>query len=301
MVKILIVGSGGFIGKNLLERVGKKEDEIVGYTHKKLDISDYKQCDTIIKKEKPEVIINAAVYGGYPYQKDKLLIWDTNFYGAVNLLKTSIKNKVKLFIQTGSNSEYGIRKDKNLLKEKDNSNPSDEYSHTKLLASKYCQLSALSQNKTKILVLRIFSAYGYYEKETRLMPQLMLSSINKKTAKLDNPKNVRSYTFIKDICNAYQMAINKQKELETGSIFNIASDKQSTLEDVVYIMREIDPKFKFEWSPNKEHREADYALNWHADITKAKRQLGWKPKYNLKTGMVETYNWFKVNNYGKSR
>ncbi len=291
-LKILVDGAGGFIGQNLVELLAKGHD-VIGLGHREFDIT---QKLKFPKDIKPDVVIHTATYGVYPFQKDESLAWKTNVDGIKNLLDACIDSSVPLLINTGTCTEYGLRTDTNPLKETDRPyNLSDPYSITKEKATQYCIESA-DKSSTKIVTLRIFTPYGYHERETRLIPYVILSALNRKKAMLNNPHSTRSFVFVEDVAEAYSKTIESRDRLKSGSLINIGAERQRSTGDVAAIMKKISPDFEYEWNNKLDQRVYDRATNWEADIARANKWIGWKPRYSLEEGIRKTYEWFKERN-----
>ncbi len=286
--KVLVTGAGGFVGKNVVESLSRSF-EVIGFSHKDLDICDMDAVLSKIKSINPDVVINCAVYGGYHYQKDDEKIYGVNCIGAKNLLDACIACRVPLFIQTGSSSEYGF-KDKP-MQEDMKAEPNSAYAEAKAKATDYCHEKR--SGPTKTVVLRLFSVYGYYEVEHRLIPQIIRHSIEKTAVILGSPDAVRDFVFIEDVCAAFEAVIRKGDAIESGSVFNVGSGKEYKLKDVIEVYKEIDPELKVSWNNNMGREERDRAVCWQADISKISRVLGWEPKHTLEEGLRLTTMWFR--------
>ena len=288
-LRILIDGAQGFIGQNLVEFL-LKDYNVMGVGHKEFDVS---QKLRFPKNFRPDVVIHTATYGVYPSQKDKEQAWKTNMDGIKNLLEACISANVPLLINTGTCSEYGIRRDTNPLKETDAPvDLPDAYSITKAEATKYC-IAHANNPSTKIITLRLFTPYGYHERQTRLIPYTILCALNHTKALLNNPNSTRSHVFIEDVVSAYSKTVKYQDKLKSGSIFNIGSAMQRSNSDVTSIVKSINPEFEYEWNNRLDQRVPDKATNWRSDITQARKLLRWKPDHTLEEGIKKTYDWFK--------
>lgn len=306
--KILITGGAGFIGANFaykfldlgynvnliekketnLWRIEKIKEKIkINY----LDIRNYDELEPFIKKLNPEIILHFATYGAYQAkQQDVKKTIDTNLLGTVNLINACSKIKFKCFINTGTNSEYGI-KDKP-MKEDDLLEPDNLYGITKAAATMYCQYIAKKLD-LPIVTMRPFAVYGYFEEKERLVPTVIKSCLTNTKLKLSSPSSVRDFIFIEDIISAYLVVIKNIQKIK-GEIFNIGTGKQNTIEEVINLVKEIThSKVKPEYGQIK---PAQYEpKNWVADISKIKNILGWQPQHSLKEGLKKDIEWFKKN------
>jgi nucleoside-diphosphate-sugar epimerase len=305
--KILITGATGFIGANLTRYFLKNGSSIFIFMRRTsdkwrihdiskdiseylVDLTDAAKLGRLIKKIKPDIIIHTASHGGYPFQRDRERIIKNNFNGTVNLINACSYIDFELFINTGSSSEYGIKSKP--TKETDILEPVSDYGISKAAATLYCHTVSKKENRP-VVTFRLFSPYGYYEAETRLIPSLILSCLKSQNPKLSSLDSVRDFIFIEDILDAYKKAIECKDDIR-GEIFNIGFGEQHTVGEVAQdIIKLIDNRVRPEWGKVKNPRqEPKY---WQADISRAKRLLKWKPKYNLRDGLEKNIKWFRKN------
>jgi nucleoside-diphosphate-sugar epimerase len=246
-----------------------------------------------VRKVKPDVVIHTACYGGYPSEKNNYKMLNVNLNGTINIVDASISSNVPLVINTGSSSEYG--KKSKPMKESDTINPETDYGISKALSTIYCTFKG--SHETKILTLRLFSPYGYYERGSRLIPYMLLSCLRGSRIYLSSPSNVRDFIFIEDVINAYKLSILKRNKISSGSVFNIGYGKQYKIIDIVKIVSKVSGKLlEVNWH-RTQNRSGDGVKIWQADIEKVNNILGWKPKTNIEDGISKTFSWIK-NNFG---
>lgn len=307
-LKIVITGATGFIGSNLVlhfERLGhdvypigrkgsnpwrlahaQKEKKIVY-----LDLQERENAFSTMKKIKPDVVIHTAAYGVYGSQKDREKIYNVNLMGTMNLLDACIDSKVHSFINTGTVSEYG-NSDKPMV-ETDRLRPETDYAISKALATKYCMFRGNAG--TKVLTLRLFSPYGYYEDAARLVPYVLASGMRGDKMRMSSPSNVRDFVFIEDVAAAYSSSIVNMDKVESGDVINIGFGKQSSVGDVVKIVEKtLGKKLDINWGESG-GRPGDNFRMWQADITKAQKVIGWRPITSLESGITKTAAWIKEN------
>ena len=308
-LKIRIIGGTGFIGSNLVHffhregyevgttirvdsNVWRVSDLLTEINSFKLDITDREKINEVFILFKPDIVINTIAYGGYHFETDSERILNSNFYGTVNLVESYIKSNAEILINTGSSSEYGFKD--HPMSEQDILEPLGSYAVSKVAATLYSRSRSLESNR-KIVTLRLFSAYGEFEEPHRLVPYLIYSSIKAKSAKLNNPNNVRDFIYVRDICDAYRSLIERQGNVGLGEIFNLGSGKESRVGEIVNLIEIISrQKLNVEWQ-NVYERVGDKAVHWLAEMSKMNDILKWKPKYSLEKGLSATYSWFREN------
>ena len=306
--KIIITGATGFVGSNLARYFAGQNNEIhlllrsSSNTWRIADIMDDinvhqadltapAELERVVTSVRPDIILHTAVYGGHPFQNDTDKIFDANLRGTINLVKACRSLDYELFVNTGSSSEYGVKRQP--VAETDICEPGEDYGVSKTAASLYCQMAARRDRKP-IITFRLFSPYGSYDDATRLIPSVIISCLNGRTPTVSSPIFVRDYIYIRDIVSAYEKAIETSHRQSPGEIFNVGSGKQQTVGDVVqYIVQLVDKNIQPEWgSPGKRQNEPQV---WQADVSKAESLLGWKPRYSIEQGLGETVEWFRKN------
>jgi len=300
----LITGATGFIGCCLLRRLVNNDEKVHIIIRKEAklwrikdildkatyhisDLSDPGELEKIVAIAHPDIVYHLAAYGAYSYQNEPDKIVRTNILGTWNLLKAASVIDYELFVNTGSSSEYGFKK--NPMKETDLLEPASCYAVAKCSQTLLCSHIA-REEKQPIVTLRPFSVYGPYEERTRFIPALMKSLYNKIPLKLVSPEIARDQIYADDVVDAY-LLIDRLKKFP-GEIFNIGTGTQSTIKDVVETAVKVTGRTTdFKWGGMRQ-RMWDTA-NWTADITKAGKLLGWRPKIDLEKGLSSTWEWFK--------
>lgn len=305
--KVLITGATGFVGTSLVRRFlteGSRvavsvrresdrwriKDVLKDVSIHTVDLTQASLVRKAVARIRPEIIIHTAVYGGYVYQQDIKKIFDVNMMGTVYLLNACKERGFSFFLNTGSSSEYGLKN--HPIKECEAPEPVTGYGVSKAASTLYCQ-SVARKDRLPIATLRLFSPYGYFEDPSRLVPDAVVSCLRKKTVKLSSPHNVRDFIFIEDVVDAYVKAIEKNNII-SGEVLNIGSGRQHSVGEIVKNIVDLTgAEVKLEW--NKIHNPRLEPLRWQADISKAKRLLGWAPRHNLRQGLEKTIRWFAKN------
>ena len=306
---ILITGATGFVGANLVRyfvsknikiniilRKDSKKWRIKDIINKTdffyADLKDEKKLQKIINVIKPKTIFHLAAHGAYSYQSDFKTIKTTILDGTMNLLNACKKHNFNIFINTGSSSEYGFKKEK--MSETNVLVPNSYYSAFKSAATLYCQFESLKSN-LPIITVRPFHVYGPYEEPTRLIPTLMRDLIQNNKSKLVSPHISRDLIHIDDVIDFYIM-IAKKYNLR-GEIFNLGFGKKTTIKQIYDYLKGItNSKISSNWNSLK-NRSWDQT-QWYSDMSHTKKKLGWSPKIGYKKGLYKTLTWYK-NFYNK--
>lgn len=307
--KVFITGATGFIGSNIVLHLVSKKDYDVHIIHRStselwrikdvlplitshvVDITDLKTLTRIICKVKPNIIFHFANIGVYDgHERDQETMLKVNLLGTINLIQAAHTVPYEVFINTGSSSEYGAKE--KIMSEDDFCEPQGIYAITKLAATLYARDYARKVGKP-IVTLRLFTPYGQYDHDKRLVPYLIESILKKQKIFLNKKYTVRDFVYIDDVVDAYFKTVKYKKNI-AGEIINIGSGIQTSVEDIVKILQKVTKNsLDISWN-NKIIR---YESNvWRANITKAKNLIKWSPQYKIRDGLEKTYTLYK-NNY----
>ena len=297
--RVIITGAAGFIGANLIRKLLEFDIEIYGIVRKETDLWRLEDMQTEInfvqadlnelqktRKEisaiKPNYVFHLAVCRQNTDWKELI---QTNIAGTVNVLESTKSNHLKRFVQIGSSMEYG--RANTAFREESLIQPTTFYGASKAAATLFTQQFARS-NQTPFFVLRMFYVYGYMEPDQRLIPVATKAALFDKTLDLTDAKYCRDFVFIDDAVDACLRATSAEP-IDDG-ILNIASGKQWTNEAVVSMIEEVTGRTIRRNNGQYPPRNWDHT-NWVADISEAKRRLGWTPKHSLKQGLTKTIKW----------
>jgi UDP-glucuronate 4-epimerase len=313
-MKVLVTGAAGFIGSHLSERllddgwtvVGVdnfddfydpqiKRRNIKGCLKNKnfrlieADIRDAAAMDKAVGDGVEIVVHLAAKAGVRPSIEQPVLYADVNVNGTAVLLQTVKKHKIKRFIFGSSSSVYGNNK-KVPFSENDNVDfPISPYAATKkageLICHTYHYLYGIS-----ITCLRFFTVYG-----PRQRPDL---AIHKFAKLIEQGKPIpiygdgtmmRDFTYIDDIIDGTVAAMGK---CTSFNIYNLGESSPVSVNDlVVEIEKALGKKAVKKYLPP----QPGDVERTYADITKAVRELGYKPRTTIKQGLAEFVEWLRQN------
>ncbi len=258
------------------------------YTFFKANIANKEELFSIISKEKPSKIINLAAQAGVRYSLENPFIYEeSNLKGFLNILEACREFKIKDLIYASSSSVYGANT-KIPFSETDRvDTPISLYAATKKsneeMAFVYHHLFGLN-----VTGLRFFTVCGPYGRPDMAMFSFTKDVIEGNTIKLfNNGKMKRDFTFVSDIVDGILLALDKSYPCE---IFNLArGESRELVEFVKEIENSSGKKAKTELFPLQ---QGDVLIT-SADISKAKKLLGYNPKKSIKEGVLEFVNWYK--------
>ena len=305
--KILVTGGTGFIGSAIVNKLINQGCFVnIFFLSKKFiwRVEDKSNCKffrfdlrnpykvkRFIQNLKPEIIFHLA--GDINPIRDLNYLnksFSTNFNGTKNLLQSLNKYEYDLFINTGSGEEYG---NINIpFKETDREKPVSPYSASKVATTYLCQMLANTFDKP-IITVRPFLAYGPKQISRGFIPSLIFSGIEKKKIALTLCEQTREFLYIDDLVDAYISLANNFKKVRKMGIFNLGTEKEIKLLDIVNLIRKKlkDTKFMIGDRPYK----AGEPMHFCASIDKINKAIGWAPKWNFEDGINITIKWWQNN------
>ena len=305
--RYFITGGSGFVGSNIVRTLVQVGAHVALFVRsKKLNwrLSDLKGITTIYEgdilhtnftsvfaRERPTVIFHLAAYGTMPQERKFDDMVDVNVKGLARMLSSAQGSTIRLFVNTGSSSEYGPKEKK--MRESDTISPVNDYGVTKARATLLCQKTARNSSFS-IVTLRLFSPYGYFEQPTRFIPSVIRSAITGLPLFATSALFVRDFVFIEDVVRAYLYAAQRSDSTVNGHSINIGSGCQHSLGDVVSCVEKIiKKKLDVRWEAKSCQQRQIEPKRWEADIVKAEQLLGWKPRVSLESGLEKTIAWMK--------
>ncbi len=306
-MKILVTGGAGFIGSNVVDRYIESGYDVIvvdnlstGFKHNvnskakfyELDIRD-KKLENIFREEKPDIVNHHAAQISVPVSvKDPELDASVNVIGFLNILQNCVKYKVKkvIFISSGGAiygeaSEYPTTENYSPL-------PLSPYAINKYVSEKYLYFYH-HQYGLNYTVLRYANVYGPRQipyGEAGVVSIFITNFRDGKQSYLyafeDEPDGmIRDYVFVKDVVEANVLALTN-RDLE---FFNIGTGKEIT---TGYLYREISKQMNKNVEPVRAGARPGDIRRSCLNIEKARKLLGWKPKFLLEEGIQETINFF---------
>jgi len=304
-LKILIIGSGGFLGgwvKNLLQNSNEHLiEEIPGKNF--VDITKEDEFDSFIKSSKPDIVINCAAFvGGIAYgYKYPSKILNLNSKMALNLYSVLNKNNVNLLINPISNCAYP--KHLTTYKEEDFfSGPPHESVYNYAVAKRlFVNLGNSYQkefkfNSVNVILSNMYGQDDHFDIErshalgalVKKICDAKISGINKVEI-WGSGKPIREWLHVSDGARALIMSTYLSKG---HHFFNVGVNKGISIKDLALEIKNA-AKWDGEFTYNLE--KPDGVLEKKVDGSNGKKFIKWEPEVDLKSGIKDTVEWYFKN------
>lgn len=305
-MKILVTGGAGFIGSHLVDALVRKKHRVfvidnlsTGFKKNvnskakffKVDLTDHKKIENIIKKERPEVIFHlAAQIDLRKSVEDPLLEVKNNILASINLIDVACRCKVKKFIFSSTGGALFGDTKLRPTSEKLEPWPVSPYGVGKLTIEKYLYYS-WRVHGLKFIALRYPNVYGPRQNpfgEVNVIAIFLRKMLRKIQPVINgNGRQTRDYVYIDDITSANLLAL---KYFHETGIYNTGTAKETSVNDVFRALnKHFENKFGEIHGPAKIGEQKTSCLSF----AKIKKDFGWTPKINFKTGIKKTYSWFR--------
>lgn len=302
-MRILITGSNGMIGRNIIKLLSKKKNKIYCLDLNQNTLKNYKlkyiQCDLLnfskliskTSKMRFDTIIHLAGFLGVEKSTiSELECIETNLQGTVNVMKLSKLTKTKQIIYASSSEVYGdiLKKP---FKETDACAPKSAYGVSKLAAETYMR-AFCKKNKLNFKIIRYFNVYGQYQRKDFVIPKFIdLIKKNKPLKIYGSGKQIRSYCHVFDAAAATIKVLKKGKK---NNIYNVGNNSEPiSLKNLVNVLKKNTPKkinfslVPFQKSDRSKEREIFFRI---PNLDKIKSHTGYSPQISLERGLKNLLN-----------
>jgi len=309
----LVTGGAGFIGSNICEALLNKGHKVrcmdnlstghieniqpfmenPDFTFLQEDIRDLEAC----KKATDGVsyVMNEAAWGSVPRSIEMPLLYEEiNIRGTLNMMEASRQNGVKKFVYASSSSVYG---DSTKLPKQEGGegNVLSPYALTKKTDEEYGKLYK-SLYGLDTYGLRYFNVFGRRQDPNgayaAVIPKFLKMLMNGEVPTINGDgRQSRDFTYIDNVIEGNMRACLASSEA-AGTVYNIGAGGREYLIDVYHDLCQalgvqVEPVF----GPPR----AGDIRDSNADISKARKNLGYDPSYDFKAGIMLAIEWYKTN------
>lgn len=311
--RALVTGGAGFIGSNMADELIKKGYEVTiidslitgekknvnpGADFVKGDVRKIADIEKCLAKKTDVIFHIAGCASTVKSFEDPAADLHTNVLGTINVINAAVKNKVPRLLYASSMTAYGVP-DGVPVKETMGTRPISYYGITKYAGERYALATGLRQDmgfKLNVTAFRMFNVYGRRQSLTNPYQGVMSIFIgnvirNEPVKIFGDGKQSRDFVHIRDVTDAWIGAIDTPASY--GEVFNIGAGMSISVNKLVdTIIKKCGKdrkKYKVKYCPA---RPGDQR-HMQADITKAKKLLGWEPGVSFEDGVKDVTDWAK--------
>ena len=313
-MRVLVTGGAGFIGSHLVEKLLAGGHEVVilddfndfydpqikhaniaglarDVTVYHVDLRDSESVRNLFHREKVDAIAHLAARAGVrPSIQYPRLYYDTNVTGTLHLLEAARVTGIERFIFASSSSVYGALKAIPFSEDEHLRQTISPYAATKVAGEFLCSTYSHLYN-LRVVALRYFTVYG-----PRQRPDLAIHQFTRRIYagqsidQFGDGTTRRDYTYIEDVIQGTMAALEYEGPL--FDIFNLGESETIQLKDlIVAIENALGKRARINQLPEQ---PGDMPLTF-ADISKARKLLGYKPTTRLSEGLPSFIDWFLHN------
>lgn len=322
----LVTGVAGFIGSNLLEELLRLKQEVVGLdnfsTGHRYNLDqvrelvgasawerfhfiegDIRNLETCIEATREvDYVLHQAALGSVPRSiEDPILTNENNITGFLNMLVAVRVSKVGRFVYAASSSTYGDHP--GLPKVEDTiGRPLSPYAVTKYVNELYADVFARTYG-IECVGLRYFNVFGRRQDPNgayaAVIPKWFAGLIKGEEIFINGTgETSRDFCYIDNTVQANLLAACAKNQEAVNTVYNVAYGERTTLNELFALIRDRVVPYREEAAAceptYRDFRPGD-VLHSLADISKAKKLLGYAPEFSVKSGLDQAAQWYMEN------
>ena len=280
--RILVTGSSGFVGRNLVEELKRHNVEVVTLTDLKAKRDDIRDWKKIKEIRNIDIVYHLAAITSVPFSfENPRETYEVNVLGTLNILELCrLCNADKIVF--ASSYVYG-QPQYVPIDEEHPLQPTNPYARSKMLGEELCR-AYNTDFGVKCIILRPFNIYGVGQNTDFLIPSI-IAQLRYGKIELKDPAPKRDFVYISDVIDAYIKAGEFKGNFE---IFNIGYGTSYSVKEIVdKIIHLYGKDVKVKYSGERRKNEI---MDTIADTKKAKDKLGWKPRVDIDNGLGNILN-----------
>jgi NAD dependent epimerase/dehydratase len=315
-MKTLVTGADGFIGSHLVEALVRAGHDVRAFVYYNSfnswgwldhcerdlkgqfevfagDIRDphgmrtaMSECDTVLH-------LAALIAIPYSYHSPDTYV-DTNVKGTLNVVQAARDLGVAKVVHTSTSEVYGTARFVPITEEHPLQGQSP-YSASKIGADQIA-MSYFSSFETPVAIIRPFNTYGPRQSARAILPTVITQiASGSRTLKLGALHPTRDFNYVKDTVSGFMAVAASAASI--GEVINIGSNYEISIADSVGLVAELmGAQISIETESQRLRPAKSEVERLWADNSKARRLLGWEPRYGglegLRRGLQETIGWF---------
>jgi len=309
-LRILVTGAAGFIGSHLADRlaagndlvlvddfsIGKRENleevkDRPGVTIVEADITDRERMRDLM--DRADVVFHLAISDLRTSLNHPWMSHDVNAGGTLSVCLAARECGVKRLVYVSSSEVYGTAETVP-MSEDHPLRPTTVYGASKLAGELYAQACHRTYDLS-VTVVRPFNTYGPREPHegmrAEVIPRFLLElKAGREPVVFGDGSQTRDFTFVEETVTGLVAA--GECDALVGDVVNVARGREVSIAEIARLVAELAGR------PDAKVRRADPrpgdVHRHYADISKARRLLGFDPKIDIREGLARTVAWFEA-------
>ena len=268
--RVLVTGSKGFIGSNLVQRLKHLGYYVQEWTQ------DVRTINSL--SEPNETVFHlAAITSQKRFKSEPYRCFDVNVQGTLAVLEycKSVGSKC---VYASTSGVYAENKSIQVNEENETS-PESNYAISKWIGEELCQIEGDQGNVTSV-ILRLFNVYGPRQKQPFIIPYITDSLHNGTNIMIETPNAVRDFVHVSDVVDSFVKADNSNPS--GCQIYNVGSGIPTTILDLARLCEKISGR---SGNISTTAQSTTEQSGVYADTSKAQINLGWRHKKALADGL----------------
>lgn len=311
MSTYLVTGGAGFIGSNIVRSLVKQGEQVRVLdnlsTGKRENLAGVLEAITFIKGDVRDpghaqeactgvdYVLHQAALRAVERSVDKPFETnDVNITGTLNVLLAAREAGVRRVVFASSSSVYGntaaLQHIETMVPQ-----PASPYALTKLTGEHYCRLFAELYG-LETVSLRYFNVFGPYQNPesqySAVIPLFVSSVLHGQAPEIHwHGKQSRDFTYIDNVVQANIKAATGQ-HVKAGEVYNVGNGDNVSINDLYNKVQQLLGRVI---EPHRTGKRAGDVERTHADIAKARQDLGYEPAISFSQGLERSISWYKEN------
>jgi dTDP-glucose 4,6-dehydratase len=314
-VPVLVTGAGGFIGSHLTEELARRGAKVRALVHyngrghfgflEHLEPALRKNVEVVLGdvtdphcvatvSERRDVVFHLAALIAIPYSyRAPASYVSANVIGTLNVLEACRRHGVKKLVHTSTSEVYGTA----IYAPIDEKHPlqgQSPYSASKIGADQLAE-SYFRSFQLPVATCRPFNTFGPRQSARAVIPAITVQLLqDPPRLALGSTDPLRDFNYVADTVEGFLAVAASPKSV--GEVINIGSGRTISIgETARLIMKLTGRKAKIETQSQRVRPKRSEVLKLQCDNRKARKLLGWRPRYTLEQGLVRTIDYVKAH------
>lgn len=314
--KILVTGADGFIGSHLVEQLVEEGCRVKAFVYYNSNNSwgwlenipgnmlseievvagDVRDADFVRKTtENVDIVFHLAAIISIPYSYAAPESFvDTNIKGTLNILQAARLASCERILITSTSEVYGTARYVP-IDEKHPLQAQSPYAATKIGADRIAE-SFYRSYDMPLTIVRPFNTYGPRQSARAVIPTVITQLLSgKRKIRIGSLSPTRDFNYVKDTVRGFIEIARSDQTI--GEEINIASCKEISIGDLINLLIELTGiEAELEVDEARLRPEKSEVMRLLGDNKKIRRLTKWEPRYDIRKGLKETIEWFRIKN-----